>query len=140
MFTKKICPSTFDAFEFIPSDGASGGIITIWKSRLFSSSKIFANEYCLSVELTSNYNADSWILSNIYAPCTSTGKRGFITWFKNIQMPDAVNWLIVGDFNLYRSPTDRNRPGGDHNEMYLFNATISSLGVVELPLKGRRYT
>jgi hypothetical protein len=99
-----------------------------------------ANEYCLSVELTSNYNANSWILSNIYAPCTSTGKRGFITWFKNIQMPDAVNWLIVGDFNLYRSPTDRNRPGGDHNEMYLFNATISSLGVVELPLKGRRYT
>lgn len=24
-------------------------------------------------------------------------------------MPDAVDWLIIGDFNLYRKPEDRNR-------------------------------
>jgi exonuclease III len=29
MFIKKICPSSFDAFEFIPSVGASGGSIII---------------------------------------------------------------------------------------------------------------
>ena len=92
------------------------------------------------MEFTSNYNADSWILSNIYASCTAAGKRDFVSWFKNIQMPNTVNWLIVGDFNLYRSPADRNKPGGDHNEMYLFIEAISSLGVVELPLKGRRFT
>ena len=55
-------------------------------------------------------------------------------------MPDTVNWLIVGDFNLYRNPDDRNKPGGDHLEMYLFNEDISALGLVELPLKGRRFT
>lgn len=55
-------------------------------------------------------------------------------------MPDSIRWLIVGDFNLYRSPTDRNKPGGDHHEMYLFNEAISALGLVELPLKGRRFT
>jgi len=48
--------------------------------------------------------------------------------------------LLVGDFNLYRSPEDRNRLGGDHLEMYLFNEAISALGLVELPLKGRRFT
>jgi exonuclease III len=35
MFIKKICPSSFDAFEYIPSVGASGGSIIIWKSNLF---------------------------------------------------------------------------------------------------------
>jgi len=55
-------------------------------------------------------------------------------------MPDSVNWLIVGDFNLYRSPVDRSRPGGDHNEMYLFNEAISYFGIVEIPLKGKRFT
>ena len=29
---------------------------------------------------------------------------------------------------------------GDHLEMYLFNEAMSALGLVELPLKGRRYT
>ena len=28
-FIKKICPSAFDSFEYFPSIGASGGIITI---------------------------------------------------------------------------------------------------------------
>ena len=55
-------------------------------------------------------------------------------------MPAMANWLLVGDFNLYRSPADRNRPGGDHSEMYLFNEAISALGLIELPLKGRRFT
>ena len=55
-------------------------------------------------------------------------------------MPDTVNWLLVGDFNLYRSSKDRNKPRGDHLEMYLFNEAISALGLVELPLKGRRFT
>jgi endonuclease/exonuclease/phosphatase family metal-dependent hydrolase len=54
-------------------------------------------------------------------------------------MPDEVKWLLVGDFNLYRSPIDRNKPG-DHTKMYLFNEAISALGLVELPLKGRRFT
>lgn len=55
-------------------------------------------------------------------------------------MPDHFKWLLVGDFNLYRSPTDRNRPGEDIDQMLLFNDAISALGLVELPLKGRRFT
>ena len=55
-------------------------------------------------------------------------------------MPDEVNWLLIGDFNLIRSLDDRNRPGGDVNEIFLFNEAISSLGIVELPLQGQRFT
>jgi len=55
-------------------------------------------------------------------------------------MPDTVDWLHVGDFNLYRNPEDRNRPGADFAEMLLFNDAISYLGLVELSLKGRRFT
>jgi hypothetical protein len=92
------------------------------------------------MEFCSNYNNDTWTLSNIYAPRTHAGKRDFLNWFKNVQMPDMTNWLLVGDFNLYRSPSDRNKSGTNHAEMYLFNEAISALGLVELPLKGRRFT
>lgn len=55
-------------------------------------------------------------------------------------MPDSIDWIIVGDFNLYRNPEDRNKPGAGVAEMLLFNEAISSLGLIEIPMKGKRYT
>jgi len=47
---------------------------------------------------------------------------------------------VVGDFNLIRKPKNKNRPGGDVNEMLLFNEAISALRLIELPLHGKKYT
>jgi hypothetical protein len=91
--------------------GASGGIITIWKSAVLVGAEMFRNSYAISVELTSIYNNESWILTNVYGPCDVDGKRSFLDWLSNVQMPDDAHWLIVGDFNLLRKPKDRNRPG-----------------------------
>jgi len=118
----------------------SGGSIIIWKSSIFSGSLVFQNEYASSVLLSSAHNNASWILTNIYAPCTPSGKKDFVEWFQNIQMPDNVYWLIVGDFNLYRNPSDRNKPGADYPDILMFNAAISALGLVEIPFKGQRFT
>jgi hypothetical protein len=107
------CPPSFDCFEYLPSVGASGGVITIWKSQCFTDTLAFMNEFSLSVEFASKHNNQTWVLTNVYAPCTSEGKREFLNWFKNIHMPDNIDWIIVGDFNLLRSPDNRNRPGGD---------------------------
>jgi hypothetical protein len=63
----------------------------------------------------------------VYAPCTPLGKRTFVNWFKNIQMPHEVDWLVVGDFNLYLNPDHRNRLGADYAEMLLFNEAINTL-------------
>lgn len=112
----------------------------VWKSATFHGSLIFQNEFASSVLFTSTLNNASWVLTNIYAPCTYVGKRNFIQWFKNIHMPDDVEWLVVGDFKLYRDPADRNRPKADIPEMLMFNEAISALGLIELPLKGQHFT
>jgi hypothetical protein len=39
-----------------------------------------------------------------------------------------------------RSPLDHNKPVGNINEMLLFNDTISNLGLIEIPLKGSKFT
>jgi len=80
------------------------------------------------------------MLANIYGPCNNPGKLNFLNWLRNIQMPDGYPWILVGYFNLMRSLDNRNRPGGDINEMFMFNEAISALGLVELPLTGRKYT
>lgn len=55
-------------------------------------------------------------------------------------MPPHVDWLIIGDFNYTRYPKDKNRVGGSLNDMMKFNSTISELGLIEIPLKGRKFT
>lgn len=100
-YLRNFCPASFDSFVFLPSVGASGGSIVVWKSAVLKGSLIFQNAYASSVEFTSLHNNVTWVLTNIYAPCTSQGKREFLRWFKHIRMPDHVDLLVLGDFNLY---------------------------------------
>jgi hypothetical protein len=120
---RNIYPLGFDSYTFKPSVGASRGILVAWKGALFSSTQIFQNDFVVSMEMTSIFNNNSWILTSVYAPYTPAGKRSFLEWFKHIQMPEQTEWIIVGDFNLIRKPKDRNK--GDVNEMFLFNKAIN---------------
>jgi len=78
-FLKNICPSSFDAFEFLPSMGASGEILITWKSSIFTGSKIFSNGFSLSMEFTSLHNDMSWVLTYVHGPCTAEGKGLFLS-------------------------------------------------------------
>ena len=60
-FIKNFCPSQFDSFEYLPLVGASGGIITIWKSYLFNGHMVFSNDFSIS-ELTSKHDDSTWLL------------------------------------------------------------------------------
>jgi hypothetical protein len=120
--------------------GASGGLIIIWNGALFDGTLEFQNDFSISVKFTSNISSESWYLTNIYGPSQADRKDDFLQWFSNISMPDDTDWLIMGDFNFIRSPNDRNKPGGNISEMFKFNEAISNLGLVEIPLKGRKFT
>jgi endonuclease/exonuclease/phosphatase family metal-dependent hydrolase len=59
---------------------------------------------------------------------------------KNLNIQYGENWILLGDFNFYRSLDDRNRGGGNFQDTLIFNDVIDYLGLVELPLKGRAFT
>lgn len=79
----------------------------------------------MAVNFTSRHNDSEWTLMNVYGPCTTEGKREFTTWLKIVDIPQNEDWIILGYFNLYRYPENRNREGADVNEMFIFNSTIS---------------
>jgi len=49
---------------------------------------------------------------------------------------DYNDWILAGDFNLYRSPDDRNKPGGNPREIQMFNELIIDLDITEIPFSG----
>lgn len=94
-FIKNYCPTNLDEFEFLPSVGASGGILVAWKSLVFSGRKVFSNAFALSVQFYSRHDNSTWLLTVVYGPCTPEGKTSFLNWFKNIQMSANFDWLVL---------------------------------------------
>ena len=64
----------------------------------------------------------------------------FVHWLNNLHIDEEDNQMIVGDFNFFRSLSDRNRSGDNMNVVMIFNKVISNLGLLEIPLKGRKFT
>jgi exonuclease III len=139
-FLKKLCPRRFNKFEFHPLDGASGGLLTVWNGSQFFGELIDSNRFALTVKLTSLQSGHQWFLTNVYGPCSPPSKAESTNWLYNLDTSSYDLWMMLGDFNLIRSPDNRNRPSGNTNDMMLFNDIISHLDLVEVPLKNRAYT
>ena len=54
---KLLCPKRFDRYAYIPSVGASGGIVTIWNSALFTGTITFEEQFALGINFTSTQKA-----------------------------------------------------------------------------------
>lgn len=111
-FIKSCCPRQFDQFAYVPSQGASGGLLTIWKSSLFTGAVVFSSHFALVINFTSTLSSHSWTLANIYGPCSGDARITFTNWLYNLDIPSSQDWLLVGDFNYIRAPDNRNKPGG----------------------------
>ena len=65
------------------------------------------------------------------------GKEIIYILAKVLDLTQEEDWMLLGDFNLYRVLENRNRPGTDNADMFLFNSTTSLLGLIEIPLQGK---
>ena len=58
-YLHNFCPQRFNKFEFLPSIGASDGILTAWNGALFNGEMIFQNEFSLKAQFTCNSSCHS---------------------------------------------------------------------------------
>lgn len=133
---RKFCPRCFDHFVYVPSVGAFGGIIVIWNSAILRGTLVETKGYGIVIDFISVH----WTLVTVYGPCRGQPRDEFVKWLYNLQIPFDDNWLLLGDFNFMRYVENRNLPGGDINDMFLFNEVIGHLGLIEIPIKRRQYT
>jgi exonuclease III len=109
---RKFCPKHFANFVYSPSVGASGGILIIWNSSVFSGYLIQIQKFGIIMNFVSAHNGESWNLVSVYGPCQGELKDRFASWLYNLHITVGSNWLLLGDFNFIRSQDNRNKPGG----------------------------
>lgn len=78
-FMPNMCHRRYDQFAFVPSVGASGGLLTAWNSSLST-----PNRFSLTVKLTSSQSGQSWFLTDLYGPSAASDKAEFIHWLYNV--------------------------------------------------------
>ena len=96
--------------------------------------------YSLTTTLTSTMSDFTFAVTNVYGPAVHVNAAEFLNLLQHT--PERTNhaWVIAGDFNLIRWPSDKNNDAFNHTLSSLFNQTVDALALDELPLLDRRFT
>jgi hypothetical protein len=130
------------AYSFKPSVGASGGILTMWNTRVVDIWMTMTLPNSLFVKGKFLINNVDFCLANVYAPCDNRGRRDLWNAIGGmLQSHNSVAWCVLGDFNAVRSIVERkSRSLNNNNEDFApFNHFIDGNSLVDLPLCGRNY-
>ena len=57
----------------------------------------------------------------VYGPCRQPARDIFVNWLYNLVIDEEDLWLLIGDFNFYRSDMNRYIPGSNFNDSLVFN-------------------
>ena len=92
--------------------GAAGGLLVAWNEQVLKGQLFHSNEFALTMQFTSAHTGERWALSYIYGPVQLQERSNCLEWFRDFEVTNCPNWLVIGDFNYIRYPQDRNRDGG----------------------------
>jgi hypothetical protein len=77
---RKFAPRRFDKFDFIPSQGALGGILVIRNSTYFLGITIDKLQFGTTISFSSLFGFATWKLTIVYGPCQEHERTDFVHW------------------------------------------------------------
>lgn len=126
-------------FCFVPSIGASGGILIAWRNRVGAIGASRLDSHSASVQFCPD-NGIAWWLTCVYGPQENQDKIQFLQELRDIRTQCAGPWLVAGDFNLIYKGEDKNNSNLNRAMMGRFQRWITDMAVAEIPLLGRKFT
>ncbi|KAJ9544401.1 hypothetical protein OSB04_024108 [Centaurea solstitialis] len=128
-------------FEFVPSLGRSGGIISIWDANSFLKESVFHDQHFLAIKGRWLQNNKPCGIINVYAPNSLSEREALWSKLSLVVGADQnLGWVIGGDFNEVRRADERCGSTFVPRGAAMFNNFIASLDLVEPSMGGRKYT
>ncbi|CAL0333597.1 unnamed protein product [Lupinus luteus] len=143
----KLCHSLWGGEEidwaFVPAEGASGGILSIWNKKNFVSEEIrHGNNFVTVRGKWSSHSIFSNIM-NVYCPCDLARKRLFWDEAKSDrEIYSGDMWCVVGDFNTVLHQEEKMGVGShfDRRVSSEFAHFVEDMDLLDLPLAGSKFT
>lgn len=127
------------AWEWVPSDGAAAGLITVWKEEVFIKIDVSKTPRALFIKLTSVADGFTWNASNAYGSNEMLAREGFLSDLSNVMVGWGLPCCLGGDFNMVRFPYERIGRGRITPSMECFSDFIIVNELSDLPLTGKRF-
>ncbi|XVF70808.1 hypothetical protein PTKIN_Ptkin11bG0191400 [Pterospermum kingtungense] len=126
--------------EFVVVDGNAGGLISCWNNNFFSvEAKFVSQRYILLIGVLQEINFRCG-LDNVYAPNDESERSRFFDELSRVLDNAGCPWILGGDFNIVRSEEEKIGLTYNMVAMSNFSSFIESVGLVDLPLSGGRFT
>ncbi|KAM0061725.1 putative RNA-directed DNA polymerase [Helianthus debilis subsp. tardiflorus] len=127
-------------FDMVEAMGRSGGIISMWDSKVFKKTSVIHDPNFL---LTTGYMVEDGSLINVlnvYAPQNVVAKRCLWDRLKETINNHQGMWVVVGDFNAVRCQEERKNSSFNHASAEDFNSFIDDSDLHEYFMRGNRFT
>lgn len=137
---KRIWGNPDVGFSISSSEGASGGLLTLWNSEIFKPHAITSHKHFILVEGTQG-NGFQCVFLNIYAPNNPISRRNLWMELSLLKSTSQSLWCVGGDFNSIKS-ISAERVGCTRmdRDMRDFIDFINIMELQDLPLLGREFT
>jgi len=128
--------------EVSDSDGAFGGLLTLYKTNLFRVETIFNEGNILFCKVFHIHSKEFWFLLNLYAPNNKRERKSY--WSRPeglVQNNNMKKGIIMGDFNT--PLLDKEKKGGmpqDWDNKHDLSNFINGLAFLDLDLLGGGFT
>lgn len=138
---KQICGYKNVGWTLQQSVGNSGGMLILWDRDFLEVSDSLVGDYTLSILCKNKNDNFQWVLTNIYGPNNSVERTEFLLELDNVcRYWINIPWCIEGDFNTIVKCGEKKNCKRITKSMRKFNKFIVEHDLIDLPLKGARYT
>jgi len=139
-FLKNLCAGRDFLWHVKEPRGRSGGILLGIDLNVYDIGAIDEGDHYVKFHLCTKMDGFKWALVVVYGPAQNNLKEQFLTELGNMCSHEKLPILVGGDFNILRTPYDKNNDNFDSRWPFLFNAIIDGLNLRELEMSGRKYT
>ncbi|XP_026431387.1 uncharacterized protein LOC113328521 [Papaver somniferum] len=136
----QICGYNNVGWTFQQSVGSSGGMIILWDKKFMEVNDALTGEYILSVSCTNKSDNFNWMLTSVYGPNNIVERISFWEELDTTCRLWNLPWCIGGDFNTVKKCDEKKNCTKISRSMTQFNDFIEHHNLVDLPLKGARFT
>lgn len=118
-------------WRYVAAVGHSGGVLTGIRDLLFEIVDWQQGVYFLCITLKDRRNGFVWDCINVYGPAQQINRKDFLMEL-GLKLSQGVHPVLLGgDFNLYRSWSDKSNGNLDLPRMEAFNKFVNDFGLQE---------
>ena len=139
-FLKNLCAGKEFLWHCKPPEGRSGGLLVGVNIASLDVGSIEEGDFFVKFKIRCKKQDFISNLVLVYGPAQEDQKQRFLTELASLISKETVPMVIGGDFNILRSPHEKNKGQFKNRWPFLFNAVIDAYNLRELDLSGRQFT